>query len=111
MAGHIPVGHAPLVRIYEIDDPASFARTLFIEALRKRGIRIQAASIADNPADRLPSRGSVAELPKIAEYTSPPLSEYLKVILKVSHNLHASTLPLLIAAHHGKTTLASRPGA
>ncbi len=41
----------------------------------------------------------------MAEYTSPPFREYLKVILKVSHNLHASTLPLLVAAHHGETTL------
>ena len=27
------------------------------------------------------------------------------MILKVSHNLHASTLPLLLAAHHAETTL------
>jgi D-alanyl-D-alanine carboxypeptidase/D-alanyl-D-alanine-endopeptidase (penicillin-binding protein 4) len=33
------------------------------------------------------------------------LSEYLRVILKVSHNLHASSLPLLLAAHHGERTL------
>jgi D-alanyl-D-alanine carboxypeptidase/D-alanyl-D-alanine-endopeptidase (penicillin-binding protein 4) len=43
-------------------------------------------------------------LPTVAEYTSPPFREYLKVILKVSQNLHASTLPLLIAAQHGETT-------
>jgi len=30
----------------------------------------------------------------------------VKVILKVSHNLHASTLPLLIATNHGQTNLA-----
>ncbi len=41
----------------------------------------------------------------MAEYTSPPFSEYLRVILKVSHNLHASTLPLLLAARHGERTL------
>jgi D-alanyl-D-alanine carboxypeptidase/D-alanyl-D-alanine-endopeptidase (penicillin-binding protein 4) len=34
------------------------------------------------------------------------LSEYLRVILKVSHNLHASSLPLLLAVHHGQRTLA-----
>jgi D-alanyl-D-alanine carboxypeptidase/D-alanyl-D-alanine-endopeptidase (penicillin-binding protein 4) len=39
----------------------------------------------------------------LATYTSPPFRESLRVILKVSHNLHASTLPLLIAAHHGET--------
>ena len=30
---------------------------------------------------------------------------YIRVILKVSHNLHASTLPLLLAARHGERTL------
>ncbi len=104
--GKVPVGHAPTVRIYEIEDPASFARTLFIETLRKRGVRVEASSVSDNPPQsRLPARGTVAGLPKVAEYTSPPFREYLRVILKVSHNLHASTLPLLIAAHHGEVTL------
>ncbi len=104
--GKIPLKHAPIAKVYEVDDPASFARTLFIEALRKRGVRVDASSIADNPASSLPPRKEVAELPKVAEYTSPPLMEYLKVILKVSHNLHASTLPLLLAAHRGERTLA-----
>ncbi len=105
--GRVPVGHKPLVRVYEVEDPASFARTLFIETLRRRGVSVEAASVADNPTDRLPARSVVAGLPKVAEYTSPPLSEYLRVILKVSHNLQASTLPLLVAAHHGETTLAA----
>jgi D-alanyl-D-alanine carboxypeptidase/D-alanyl-D-alanine-endopeptidase (penicillin-binding protein 4) len=85
--GRVPVGHAPVVKVYEVADPASFARTLFIEMLRKRGVKVEAASVAENPSGKLPPRSVVAELPKVAEYTSPPLSEYLKVILKVSHNL------------------------
>ena len=104
--GKIPVGHTPLVRIYEVDDPASFARTVFIESIRKRGVKIDASTASDNPTTKLPSRSIVAELPKVAEYTSPPLKEYLRVILKVSHNLYASTLPLLLAAQHHETTLA-----
>ena len=104
--GKVPLGHAPLVKIYEVEDPASYARTLFIEALRNRGVKVDAASVADNPSDKLPARLEVSTLPKVAEYTSPPFKENLKVILKVSHNLHASTLPLLVAAHHGDRTLA-----
>lgn len=104
--GHVPVGHAPVVRVYEVDDPASFARTAFIEALRRRGVTVEGSAEADNPIEKLPTRAAVADLPKVAEYTSPPLREYLRVILKVSHNLYASTLPLLVAAHHGETTLA-----
>jgi D-alanyl-D-alanine carboxypeptidase/D-alanyl-D-alanine-endopeptidase (penicillin-binding protein 4) len=104
--GKVPVGHAPVVRICEADDPASFARTAFIEVLRRRGVRVGASPLADNPSDKLPPRSVVAELPRVAQYDSPPLREYLKVILKVSHNLHASTLPLLLAAHRGERTLA-----
>ncbi len=103
--GEIPIGHAPIVRIYEVEEPASFARALFIETLRRRGISVTASPLGNNPADALPPRADVAALPKAAEYTSPPFREFVKVILKVSQNLHASTLPLLVAAHAGKTTL------
>lgn len=103
--GQVPLGHAPIVKIYEVDDAASFARTVFVESLRKRGVRVEASSVAENASHRLPPREDVAKLPGVASYTSPPLREYLKVILKVSHNLHASTLPLLVAAHHGERTL------
>src|SRR5262249_40898912 len=36
--GRIPLGHKPIVRVYEIEDPASYARALFIERLRERGV-------------------------------------------------------------------------
>jgi D-alanyl-D-alanine carboxypeptidase/D-alanyl-D-alanine-endopeptidase (penicillin-binding protein 4) len=104
--GKLPVGHRPVVKVYEVEEPAAFARTLWIEAMRRRGLQIDAAAIGDNATDRLPPRAEVTRLPKVAEYPSPPFREYLRVILKVSLNLHASTLPLLVAAHHGESTLA-----
>jgi len=104
--GRIPVDHKPLIKTYEVEDPASFARSLFIETLRNRGVKVGASPLAGNDPGKLPSKAEVAALPTVAEYTSPPLREYLKVILKVSQNLHASTLPLLIAAKHGETSLA-----
>jgi D-alanyl-D-alanine carboxypeptidase/D-alanyl-D-alanine-endopeptidase (penicillin-binding protein 4) len=103
--GKLPVGHKPVVKVYEVEEPAAFARTLLIETLRKRGVQISAASIGENASDRLPARDEVAKLPKVAEYRSPPFREYMRVILKVSQNLHASTLPLLVAAHHDESTL------
>jgi serine-type D-Ala-D-Ala carboxypeptidase/endopeptidase (penicillin-binding protein 4) len=103
--GQLPVSHAQVVKIAEIEQPASFARALLIEALRRRGVRVAASPLGTNNTGALPARGEVTKLPKVAEYTSPPFSENVRVILKVSHNLHASTLPLLIAAHHGERTL------
>ena len=103
--GRIPIGHRPVVKVYEVEEPAAFARTLLIEALRAQGVKVAAPAIADNPSGALPPREEVAKLAQVAEYTSPPFREYVKVILKVSHNLHASTLPLLLAARRGEKTL------
>ncbi len=103
--GRLPVGHARVVKIYEVDEPAAFARALLIEALRRRAVRVSASPLGSNPVAELPARDQVGHLPKVAEYTSPPFSEYVRVILKVSHNLHASTLPLLLAARHGERSL------
>ncbi len=105
--GKLPVGHAPVLKIFEVEEPASFARALLIEAMRRRGIRITASPLGENATASLPRRSDVVALPKVAEYTSPPFREYARVILKVSHNLHASTLPMLLAARHGERTLES----
>ena len=107
LTGTIPAGRAPLTRIYEVPDPAGFARSLMIEALEKAGVRIVArpARLHPNPI-MLPSREETAKLPVLATLESPPFAENARLILKVSHNLHASTLPLLLAAKHGQRTLA-----
>ncbi len=105
VTGRMPMGHRPVVKIYEVEDPASFARSLFIEALRAQGIQLDCSPLAENSHAALSSRAEVLKWPRVAEYTSPPFKEYVRVILKVSQNLHASTLPLLVAAHHGETTL------
>jgi D-alanyl-D-alanine carboxypeptidase/D-alanyl-D-alanine-endopeptidase (penicillin-binding protein 4) len=105
--GKVPVGHGRVVKIHEVEDPASFARTLLIEALVRKGIRVAASLLGTNAPLSLPAWSSVAKLPKVATYTSPPFREFVRVILKVSHNLHASTLPLLLAVRQGEGTLAA----
>lgn len=103
--GTIPVGHRPVVRVEEVADPAGNARALLIEALRRAGVTVDANPAAENPADRLPSPNETAALPRVALLASPPFAEEARLILKVSHNLHASTLPLLLAARDGKRSL------
>ncbi len=105
LRGQIPAGHRPLVRVVEVEDAAGFARSLFIEALRRAGVTVDASPLATNRPERLPPRDACEKLPRVALLTSPPFGESAKLILKVSHNLHASTLPLLVAAKHGKRTL------
>lgn len=103
--GQVPVGHPPVVRVFEIEEPAGFARAALIEQLRARGVRVDASPLGDNPSARLPGQSSVSSLPRVAQYTSPPLREYVRLIVKVGHQLHSCSLPLLLAAAEGGRTL------
>ena len=105
VTGKIPANRRPLVRIYEVPDPAAFARALLIEALERSGVEVAAGIVLTHPAGKLPEPGAYGSLPKVTQLVSPPFGENAKLILKVSHNLHASTLPLLVASKSGKRTL------
>jgi D-alanyl-D-alanine carboxypeptidase/D-alanyl-D-alanine-endopeptidase (penicillin-binding protein 4) len=104
LRGSIPLGSKPVVRICPITNPQFFARGLFIETLRREGVRVQASALRQ-PSASLPEADAYAGLTRVARLESPPMSELLKVTLKVSHNLYASSLPLLLAAKHGERTL------
>jgi D-alanyl-D-alanine carboxypeptidase/D-alanyl-D-alanine-endopeptidase (penicillin-binding protein 4) len=102
--GQVAVNAKPLVRICVVDDPAGFARALFIEMLQKEGITVRASALRA-PTAELPDKESYAKLPRVALHKSLPLSEAIKVTLKVSHNLYASMLPLHLAVKHDKRTV------
>lgn len=107
VTGQIPVDHKPLVRVYEVPDPAAHARTLLIEALAREGVLVDTPTVRRSGASAdLPKRDEYDDFPCVAKLVSPPFSESARLILKVSHNLHASTLPLLIASHESKRSLA-----
>jgi D-alanyl-D-alanine carboxypeptidase/D-alanyl-D-alanine-endopeptidase (penicillin-binding protein 4) len=103
-SGQIPEGSVAAVRTVAITDAASYARTLLIEALRKQGVEIKASPVAINPSQLLPPTGDYQRLVKVGELVSPPLSEYIRMILKVSHNPGSEILPHLIALSEGKTS-------
>jgi D-alanyl-D-alanine carboxypeptidase/D-alanyl-D-alanine-endopeptidase (penicillin-binding protein 4) len=67
-------------------------------------VTVDAAVVGRNHPERLPGRSAYAGLVQVAALRSPPFSETIKLILKVSHNLGADIAPLLIAARHGKRT-------
>jgi D-alanyl-D-alanine carboxypeptidase/D-alanyl-D-alanine-endopeptidase (penicillin-binding protein 4) len=104
LRGSIPLGSRPLVRICPVADPEVFARGLFIETLRREGVAVKVSALS-RPSGTLPDPDAYAGLSIVARHESPPFSELLKVVLKTSHNLYASTLPLLLAAKHGQRTL------
>jgi D-alanyl-D-alanine carboxypeptidase/D-alanyl-D-alanine-endopeptidase (penicillin-binding protein 4) len=102
--GQIPEGSTAVVRRVAIIDAASFARGLLIETLRKQGIKVKASASSKNPARSLPPPEDYRSLVKVGELVSPPFSEYIRMILKVSHNPGSEILPHLIALAEGKTS-------
>ena len=99
----MPAGGKPQVRILTVDEPALFARALFIEALRRNGVKANAA-IARPGTIFPPDVHAYATMPKVATFTSPPFKDAIAVTLKVSHNLYASTMPCLVAVAKGSKT-------
>lgn len=102
--GEVPAEGGSAVRVIHVPDPASFARSLFIEALMAEGVKVNASEASLNPSERLPSKEECTKLDRVACLVSPPFSENANLILKVSHNLHADTLLPLMAAKEGKKT-------
>jgi D-alanyl-D-alanine carboxypeptidase/D-alanyl-D-alanine-endopeptidase (penicillin-binding protein 4) len=64
IGGQIPAGAPPTLRIWEVDHPGAFARTAFIEALRRAGVAVTAPDTGSNPTGLLPARAATA--PQIA---------------------------------------------
>ncbi len=94
--GTIPADQKNVVRTFSVKDPKSFARAAFIKALEDQGVKV---NISTNSPYRAKDGGL-----QVARWVSPPLSEYAKLILKVSHNLGADLVPLLLASQQGKKT-------
>jgi D-alanyl-D-alanine carboxypeptidase/D-alanyl-D-alanine-endopeptidase (penicillin-binding protein 4) len=103
--GQVPAGGDEVIHTYYVEDPASFARTLFVEALRRAGVRVDAPETGENDAGSLPAEGSYTDTEEVALLASPPFKEYGKLILKVSHNLGADSVLCWVALQKGgKTT-------
>jgi D-alanyl-D-alanine carboxypeptidase/D-alanyl-D-alanine-endopeptidase (penicillin-binding protein 4) len=101
LRGQIAAGSQPELRIWQVEDPAAFARTTFIEALRRAGVIVRASADGPNPVDLLPSADSYRPSERIGEHVSAPLSEFTKVVLKVSYNRGAQLMTCLAAAGAG----------
>jgi D-alanyl-D-alanine carboxypeptidase/D-alanyl-D-alanine-endopeptidase (penicillin-binding protein 4) len=87
----------PLVMSVNIDDPALFAARALLAALRDRGITVRGGAVGRH-RDVAKFSAGFADSTRVAEHVSLPLSEELKVTLKVSQNLHASTFPYIVGA-------------
>ncbi|PYT68690.1 MAG: D-alanyl-D-alanine carboxypeptidase/D-alanyl-D-alanine-endopeptidase [Acidobacteria bacterium] len=103
LTGSLPIGFKPQPAAIAVPSPTKFAETVFREALVGAGIEIKPSSGAAPTDFVLLARFYTAEN-QVAEHVSPPLSEEIKVTLKVSQNLHAGMGPYLLGALVAKDT-------
>ena len=90
VTGSIPLGHATVVEELPVDDPAAFAAVALYDALVRRGVAIRGRPVAHH---RPQGTSYVAPTgSEVASRQSPPLTELLRMMEKVSQNLHAELL-------------------
>lgn len=101
VTGTIAADADPTLKVHVFDDPATYARTAFIEALQRAGVAVTTDPIATNPDSALPTEDEVETLPAVAELESLPLSEEVKYVMKISYNRGAQSFVCRLAAAHG----------
>ncbi|MBJ8337708.1 D-alanyl-D-alanine carboxypeptidase [Antrihabitans sp. YC3-6] len=111
VTGTLPVGYdAPLthsgsfVGTFRVDDPSSFARIAFIEALQRNGVAVTAPAVGVNPSGLLGAAPYPDET-RVAAYDSAPLGQQANLVLKVSLNLGANLCLSLFGLDSGARTI------
>jgi D-alanyl-D-alanine carboxypeptidase/D-alanyl-D-alanine-endopeptidase (penicillin-binding protein 4) len=94
--GAVPAGGKPVIRVGSFRNPALAAAGFLSDALRAAGVEITGKERRARLGPAAYSKHDV-----LARHVSPPLSEALRVTMKVSHNLHATMLPLVVGAIKG----------
>ena len=94
ITGSMPAGSPSILYAYDVPSPARFAEVALTAALQARGVTVQ------NGAGAPLAAASEIAGNVIATHVSPPLSQDVKVTLKVSDNLHASIMPYLWSPKH-----------
>lgn len=101
LSGTIATDSEPQLKVYAFDDPATFARTAFIEALGRADVAVAADPLATNPGTELAERAEVDTMPTVAELESLPLAEEVTYVMKISYNRGAQTLICRLAVERG----------
>jgi len=89
VTGTVPVGRTGVTQTVSVDNPTEFMVGALRSALVSRGVQVAGDAI---DVDTLPAPQDLSAAQVLVAYTSPPLSQIGKVLLKVSQNLYADTL-------------------
>lgn len=103
VTGTIAADGGAATRVYQIEDPTSWGRTAFIEALQRAGVAVAAPATGANNDALLPPKGSYKPSDEVAQHLSATMAEQVKVIMKISYNRAADMMPCLAAVKAGST--------
>jgi D-alanyl-D-alanine carboxypeptidase/D-alanyl-D-alanine-endopeptidase (penicillin-binding protein 4) len=106
VSGQIAADSEERLNVYAVDDPASFARTLFIEALERAGVNVATDPLDPNDASGLPIAANYTAQPPLGTIESPTAAALATFILKTSNNFGADLTVCLLAVHEGSTDCA-----
>ena len=102
LKGGYPLGKPARLYAHPAPVPSRFAASVFIDALRANKIEVKEPKAGETSPDFVRLAVSYTTEHALAEHVSAPATEMIKVILKVSQNMHASAMPMLLGALYGK---------
>jgi D-alanyl-D-alanine carboxypeptidase/D-alanyl-D-alanine-endopeptidase (penicillin-binding protein 4) len=102
LTGAVTPGWKGETEILAVDDPALYAAAAFRQALARMGVRIMGQAAARHRFAGDDEERNYDGYVELASRTSPPLVEILRIINKVSQNLHAELVLREVGrARHG----------
>ena len=97
ITGSLPAGGPPKHDWFSVENPTKFTAFVFREYLEKHGIDVQGEAVdIDELGEYAYEQGAQN---RVATYISPPMSEIVRVINKVSQNLYAELVLRTLGKH------------
>jgi len=101
LRGNVPLGRRPQPVTLAVEEPAEYWAAVFKRLLIERGVRVHGQARARHRERGQPPPAEEDGSDVLAEFVSAPLIEDVRVVNKISQNLHAELL--LRAVSHAKT--------
>jgi D-alanyl-D-alanine carboxypeptidase/D-alanyl-D-alanine-endopeptidase (penicillin-binding protein 4) len=95
--GTLPAKGTPRKLVLAIEEPAHHAAALLKRMLEERGTRVGGAARARHDAIEIPGEPTI-----LAEHVSVPLRDSVKLVNKISQNLHTEMLLRTVARQNGR---------
>ena len=114
ISGSVPAGAQPSWNPYAVQEPDLYLRAALTDALRARGVTLLNGTdkmTGGSPFAVYSASDRFADADLVADHTSLPLAQDVRITLKVSQNLHAATMPYILGSIvAGDHTDAARAG-